>query len=360
MPIPSILSERINLLRFPLIIGVVFIHAYSPVVTFSGASVGMQELGLLATIPRYYSSEILARISVPLFYLIAGFLFFYGFKGTKKEFSRKIKSRFKTLVAPYFFWNIITLFIFAIAQSIPTTASYFSGNNQPILSFNAYNYAQAILGINRFPISFQFWFIRDLIILVCLTPLIYFSLRRISYFVGPFLLYLWIFKYWTWPLYTPAIDAACFFYIGSCLGHQENNFSFLDRHGKTLTIAYIAVSILDVLTQELKINHQIHQIGILLGMCSAFYLTAYILKSKKLSTILRRLSPASFFVFAAHQPLLTIIKKLSYRFLQPSSDMEIVALYFFIPVIVILICVISYYPLMSISPMPMKFITGSR
>ena len=154
MRISKELSERINLLRFPLIVGVVFIHAYSPTVSFADASVGLQEPGLLAVFLRDYSSEVIARISVPLFYIISGFLFFYGFNATQEKFKEKFKSRFWTLVVPYLFWNLLTLFIFWLAQSIPATAIFFSGKNEAISSFSLYDYFRAIFGINRYPISF--------------------------------------------------------------------------------------------------------------------------------------------------------------------------------------------------------------
>lgn len=69
-------SERIELLRFPLIIGIVFIHVYDFQVNFSsGASAGYLPSDWVIFIMNTISQG-LARVALPIFFLISGFFVF--------------------------------------------------------------------------------------------------------------------------------------------------------------------------------------------------------------------------------------------------------------------------------------------
>ena len=70
-------SKTISFLRFPLIVGVVFIHSMFKSVIFNGVDVMQTGSFPFYTTIAYLFSEILARIAVPLFFFISGFLFFY-------------------------------------------------------------------------------------------------------------------------------------------------------------------------------------------------------------------------------------------------------------------------------------------
>ena len=73
-------SLRLKLLRFPPIIGVVYIHAYFTAITFSHGTIGTEDLNPATDFIRVLVSQGLARIAVPLFFLMAGYLFFANFR----------------------------------------------------------------------------------------------------------------------------------------------------------------------------------------------------------------------------------------------------------------------------------------
>ena len=71
-------SRVIAFLRFPLIVGVVFIHNYRPSII-----VGNEVMGSETHMPTYsfigqLFSQYIGWISVPLFFFFSGFLFFYN------------------------------------------------------------------------------------------------------------------------------------------------------------------------------------------------------------------------------------------------------------------------------------------
>ena len=68
-------SVRLSLLRFPLIVGVVFIHAYETMVGFSGGTVGVSQNNFVTEFIRNLISQGFARIAVPMFFLLSGYFF---------------------------------------------------------------------------------------------------------------------------------------------------------------------------------------------------------------------------------------------------------------------------------------------
>ena len=347
------------MLRFPLIVGVVFIHAYRSTVTVSGQEIGVSQTGYLASLTRYYLSNVIARTSVPLFYMMSGFLFFYSFDGTSwPGYVRKLKSRAKSLIVPYLFWNLSVLLAFIVMQEIPTIYAYVKSTNPPITSLGIGGLLNLILGINRQPIAYQFWFIRDLIVLVFFTPAIYLAMKKMPYIFLPLLLIAWLSD--QWPIYIPAPSAILFFSGGAYLGIHKINLRVIDPYGKTIVFIYLGLSVLDVLTREAEYNSLLHNFGIGFGVVSAFYLTGVIARTYRIKEWLLRLAPYSFFLFATHEPLLRLARLLAYCAIEPTRDLEIILLYLTLPTLVIVICTTVYTFLHRSFPTMIDAITGGR
>ena len=105
-------SKSIDFLRFPLIVGVVLIHAHFSNVIMNGVNVNiLHEYSCpIYDTTSYFFSELIGRIAVPLFFFISGFLFFYR----SKEFSlsvyrHKLKNRGRSILLPYLFWNLMII-----------------------------------------------------------------------------------------------------------------------------------------------------------------------------------------------------------------------------------------------------------
>ena len=116
----------------------------------------------------------------PLFFLVSGFLFFQKYDGSWATYKEKLSRRVKTLLIPFLIWNFATYLVYFAGESIPATKVYFATKYwPPIRSFTALDYANAFFGFTvKFPMSYQFWFIRDLMVMVVLSPLIYLLLKR--------------------------------------------------------------------------------------------------------------------------------------------------------------------------------------
>lgn len=352
MQLDDVSSKKLTLIRFPLIVGVIYIHAYSSTVNMAHGTLGVCLDNAVYDFIRNIISQGLARVVVPLFYLISGFLFFNQFVATKANYIQKYKNRFHTLIVPYVFWNILILFLCYLGQSISITLKYFSGKNELVINYTLYEYINSIFGITReYPISYQFWFIRVLILLVISAPLIYWLIKKTKYALLVIITILWLFG--PYNLY---VMPTLFFYGGSYLAMHSISLFRLDNKGIKMVFLYLVILVVG----NTLGNSPIQKVGILFGIPAMLYMSRYLYYNNHIEAIFTKLSKSSFFIFCFHEPLLTIIKKLIYNFMKPNNSLEIFILYLIIPVIVIAISLMVYIILKIYFPLFTKLITGGR
>lgn len=358
------MSEVLNYLRFPLIIGVIFIHNYSTTVV-----VGGDELRNMADIPMYnyistLFSLIIGEIAVPLFFLISGYLFFYKVDNFDNSvYLQKLKKRFKSLVIPFLFWNTIFLLIYYFMARIPLLSNFFTGPEYTLdYILHSYWGITNADGTMTYPLAYQFWFIRDLIVCVVLSPILYLLITRVKYFgivligiawfIGFSIPYLGIRGFSTLALF--------FFTLGSWCAVHKFNLITITRELKFFGYGYLIIIAIDLFTRNQPFNPYIHKIGILSGIIFCFLITAYLIENHKIRPI-PLLTSASFFIFAIHDPwLLSQIRKILYMIIRPESDITFTLLYFVIVIVVVIIALGIYYILKRMAPAFTAFITGGR
>ncbi len=119
-------------LRFPLILGVVFIHnsAIRPLAA-NAEHVGVYAFSI-ATLAFNLISDGIARAAVPLFFLMSSYLLCEKRISLDHEYFRELKKRLRTLLVPFLIWNIATFLGFAIAENLSMTKKYISGGRPDI------------------------------------------------------------------------------------------------------------------------------------------------------------------------------------------------------------------------------------
>lgn len=354
MKLNSDLSERITVLRLPLIIGVVFLHSYD---TMIGRGAQLHYSGWVKFVCDYVSEGV-ATVCVPLLFLISGYLFYHGLDLSRTGFTSRIAKRGRSLLVPYLAWNMLCLLLTLIAQSLAGTSRYVSGRSAPIASFSFFDYLNAIFGVNTHPIAYQFWFVRDLFLLVLLSPLLYLLLRWAAL---PFLaaVALWWSASNVWSLPVLSRESILFFSVGGLIAIWNVNPLGIDRYN-VFSLVYLPLSIMDALTKHQSFNNPIHKVAELCGIVCLFCATRYVRRWSACRNMLITLSSASFFVFAAHEPLLTVTRKLTYHMFSPPSDLIIVALYFADAIGVVVVCTTAYYLCRRTAPQLTRLMTGGR
>jgi len=347
-------STRIDILRFPLIVGVVFIHSYSG--TNNGSIVNGCSRGFWVDYVRVFISRGIADVTVPLFFLISGYLFFQG-QWSWGNYVNKLKRRINTLLVPYLFWNCLNLGIFALAESIPQTRAYYAGTVWPLVSvFSALDYAKAILGVFvDAPFNGPLWFIRDLMVLAVLAPAIHFLLARKT--ALPFLALL--FCLWFFGL-SPSVglrmQAPFFFCMGAYFSRPEMSVASLDKFSWWIGAIFLCLITLN--TAYLARVSYLDYSMVVFGVPCVWSLTKLAVRTTVLKSMLMKLSGASFFVYAGHGILQTIVSKAADKMLMPAGGAAILALYFLIPICAITFLVLLHGCLRKVMPTVTGIITG--
>lgn len=192
-----------DLLRFPLCLFVVYEHMmteYGPVVRGEHFNPTIFEsFRIFNVIIGTFLSEPLA---VPVFLFISGYLFFRGGYLSASEYKRKIISRSKTLLIPYFIWNGLLVIKLSI-QSLPLFHWENTLNLTPkslLAAFWIYRndlvvYAHPLdIDPAEFfaPIMGPLWYLRNLFLLCLLSPFILWVINRFGRFLTIFSSILWV------------------------------------------------------------------------------------------------------------------------------------------------------------------------
>ena len=172
-------SQVLNLLRLPLAFLIVAGHANTlkfPLHSIDGAIIEYDYSVIMY--PIHLISQILFAPAVPLFFMISGFLFFMGLPQYNWNiYKQKMIRRAKTLFLPYMIWNIIYL-IPIIAASIVKHKGYDAWYFVQCMWFCPNQAERIPMMALTTPADPPLWFIRDLIVCMVLSPLVYFLIKR--------------------------------------------------------------------------------------------------------------------------------------------------------------------------------------
>lgn len=175
------LSDKFKVLSFISIILVLYIHS-----GFHDYPNEIQGMVFNANLQNFISGMI-GRCAVPLFYAISGYLFFTGlYDGGNANYPKlwfKIKKRGKTLLVPYIIACLFPVVFNLVLEFIPGIEQFV--NNKGI-SKNFHQPIDKILNFiyfdsgNGSPYAFHLWFLRDLIFIVVLSPILLYASEKTS------------------------------------------------------------------------------------------------------------------------------------------------------------------------------------
>lgn len=361
----ELLSKTISYLRFPLIVGVVMIHNKMGEITIQGKTIDYDAWPWLTHTMDFFSS-VLPTIAVPLFFFISGFLFFYKVDFNKAVYEKKLKSRSKTLFIPYLIWNFIG-FLILLIQMHPRFFSLFpllKDYRIDITEFLSYFWAKDLpmdlQGEHSCPINFPFWFIRDLILLVIVSPIIFWLIKKLKVFLIILLGIIWFFGLGKHVgLYMLSHQSVFFFPLGAYFSIYHINFVTLANKMKWTPLLYLILAFADVFSIGKPYSFWFHYTGILTGLVSVTYIVSELIKIGKVE-ISKFLSDASFFVFAMHGLFISKYMKAIIMVFHPESPYVVLFIYFFVPITTIIICLGLYKLLYRYLPSVAKVVTGGR
>lgn len=218
------------------------------------------------------------------------------------------------------------------------------------------------------PVDGPLWYVRDLMVMVVVSPVIYWLIKRIRIWYVLLVGIVWYFSPFILPkdnytlIYINMIVTAVFFFsIGAYFSIHKENFVMCFRKLKYVPLAYLIIAIADVMTKEMVFNSYIHKLGILLGIVSVVIMTSYLLEHKKIK-VNATLANSSFFIFALHYMIITNIGKVAFILLRvpDNNPFAMLTLYFGTVIVTITICLVFYVLLKRYMPRTCNLLTGGR
>lgn len=361
----KILSRAITILRFPLIVGVVFAHNKMEHFTIQGQIVDFNIWPWVSFI-MYLIRSVIAATSVPLFFIISGFLLFNNKFFNTETYKKNVQKRCHSLLIPYIIWNFVGFVILLIQvhpyfnNMFPLLKDYRIDISTLIDSFWVIQLPQNPAGTTN-PINYPLWFLRDLMVLVLLAPIIYKLIKLLRYWILPFICALYFFRLGGYVgLSGLSHQSVVFFLLGSYLAIENVDIvRFLSRCKFTIPL-YAFVSVADVVTRNYNGNEYLHMGGVILGVIC--FSSIAILVSKKIPNCDRNqfLSKSSFFIYLVHGLFITKLMKLLVILLKPTSPFLVLALFFAVPIITIILCLLIYHFLNKNLPAITNVLVGGR
>lgn len=288
-------SSVVSLLRFPLILLVVAIHAVGNDLRAPDAT------GYIYIYISELISHGIARIAVPLFFFFSGYYTFFrkdwSLPATwRKEWPKKAR----TLLVPYLLWNTLYLLILLGKTQLALTLGaepkdpFFIPNLPQLLS---YYWGEVIV--------YPLWYVRDLLTLTLLAPLAYWLLRlsRGWVVVLPLLAYLG-----GWDCGVPGLGTTSilFFLLGAWAGERGADPIALLAPGRYLVGALALATVLPLPFLSASPYHALVEgLYTLVGGATALFLgRAILLRRPRLASALQGAERYVFFIYAVHTVLL--------------------------------------------------------
>lgn len=373
--IDEIQSRTIDFLRFPLAFLVIFIHSFGEPPTENPDI----EIATYDNI-RIFFSHIVSRVSVPLFYLFSGYLFFYKIDEFNSTiYLNKIKSRCKTILIPYFVWNLLFI-LYNVAtktgkgilnpeyDTLSLILTYFNEHGwlNMFWACEIWPFRSSWFGWDLYssgPIMIPLWFLRDLMVIIVLSYFLYIFIKRF----GKIFLCLLFICYITglWPN-IPGLSLSCifFFCLGAYMSINKNNM--LKEFSKYYNIIIWTTLFLIILMIIYKsdftyIGRCIYPLFSIFGVISTFIVTGYCVANFNKLSLQPLLSRASFFIYVSHTFLILGICTNLWKMIIPDGNVFLMTVrYFLIPVTCVIVCLVVYMVMEKYIPNMLSLLTGNR
>ncbi len=368
------------MLRFPLAVLVVFIHAFGPALDVeqlhAGGLSGMAVFGYL----RILISAVIARSAVPLFFLFSGFLFFWGVEQFDRTvYAEKLRKRWHSLARPYLIWNILAALWMVVikmggillhGKPWSGIGDYFAqqGYLHMLWDCGVWDERTTWLGTtirDSGPELGPFWFVRNLMVLAVLTPVLYWLIRRLRLGFVLMVVALYVTDIRASWFCDSTASALCFFSLGAYFSIMKQDFTeVLWRWRYVIIPLAVVLTVVRTLTwgdlddcfsQMVRLWH------ILLQTLAFIIVASALCRYRWLYEWCSRLAPSSFFIYASHMFIIRYVSDVVTK-LTPMSDLWYMQCidYLISPLACVALCVAVYNAGRRWMPSAMKLLMGER
>ena len=351
----KLLSQTISWLRFPLIVGIVLLHTFILNRPVSGHVVTVDNSPYFAVFEHVIKADF-GEISVPLFFFISGFLFFFRVKNWNKQvYVKKMKSRFHTLVIPYLLWNtLFLLYVAFLGWIMPSLLTF----KKSLLTMSPVEILKTYWELSQGLIPL--WFVRDLIIISLLSWILYWLLKpKYGFFVIIITGVIFFSAKWH---YVPGIGMRSLFpfMLGAWFSINKFNFiNLISPYRYWLLIMFLILVVVDSYLWDVgKSSFVVNRACLLCGIMVVPLFVAQGLEKRYLQ-LRKWKEESSFFIYVFHM-FIVHLPFVVLAMIIPLNDFTATILQIVIPIFIAYFCVAVYWMLKRIIPSLMKIAIGGR
>lgn len=319
-------SETIDFLRFPLAVMVVFIHVYSSVpndVNWIDADFDFWSWHGFYNLFVILFSNTLPEIAVPAFFCISGYLFFINIQNWDwNKYFAKLKNRIKTLLIPYMMWNLVPFFLMILSLLMSVwlkgrpmdDVSLFINRHSWHIFYDCHIWGEKWINWLGNPLRMTgpydapLWFLRDLMVVTILSPIVFWIIKRLKIFGIIALFVAYISRIW---ISIPGFDISAWFFFSVGAYFAINKINII-RWASKYAIIFVPLSIVllsaSVVYDGLStvVGQNIIPLYVCVGVPSVFYLACLCISKLRMKPN-KFLVSGCFFIYAFHAVELPVV-----------------------------------------------------
>lgn len=318
----KVLSDKIKSLNFIMIFLVVLLHSYN---------IDTKQMIIqshIEFIEKFFSYGI-CRVAVPTLGLISGFLYFYK----PFNYKEKLISRLKSLIIPYLMYKSLIILFIIVAN---------------------FNFNEVLALASKY--TYHLWFLKKLFIIVIISPIIYYLLKKSKVILGIIALYLVIFDD---SIYLASLLG--YFIIGSLASELYKNSERVKHilNSQVINTKIVFVQIFVWLLWTFIYTVSENYIFRNLSIISGILFSLEIVKIMSNNRYILKISNYSFFIYLLHEPLNYLIKEVI-GIIGIENGLFLLIYYFINPIIIVILLSIIAKRTSDILPKIYNVLTGNR
>ncbi len=349
-PLSQAHQDKLRLLAFVSILIVLFNHAAPLSLVYDGVLTKQPSPEANVLLTFWFGS--IGRVNRPLFFFISGFLFFWTLKPGWSGLLEKWRKRVKSLLLPYLVWSLLSCILFGLGYWMSSTRSLI-GHRMELANLTWLEW----LGVWLWnPVAYQLWYIRDLLLLIFLCPLISSLATRLGWFLIAALMMAWFIGFL--PA-RPDETGLTFFVLGAVMAGKRIVLDWDLRGWKWpfaalwLTLCFVSTSI-ELSGELLPWMNKMANVAGAIAIWGLSDLVTGWLRQKMLKA-----AKLTFFIYLTHEPLMLTLKKLIFKWLPYNGTYSILT-FLFLPLIVLMICLATGAMMRLRTPKLFRFLVGGR
>ncbi len=352
-------SRMIEGLRLPLMIGIVFAHAY-------GAPAAADATGLMAfyEVCRSAISHVISHCGVTVFFLISGYLFFLRVEQWNLAvYFGKMRRRVRSLILPYFLWSV--LYILCLAMRSPDASAYLATVNWhwfwDVITIHHHATFWSATQTAYVPMLYPFWFVRDLIGVSFLTLLLYPILQRCGrwFLAGIFVI---LFASCAPNLPGFSIMAIAYFSLGAYIALRKQlltTVAWQVRYLAGICALVLGIPVIALDGVDTPIVASIQPVLLCALTFCVLNLGGWLERRGKMALSLR-FSSTAFFLYGLHAMLIEPVAQALSRALPGEAPLLLLCRYLLLPFIIAAVSIALYALLQRFACPVLRLFTGGR